>query len=159
MVFRFIDTREHCTMISYGNRFSQVSHDHIRIQERAIAMGLFSKTQVLLSIILLVCGGLTSCAPTRSQPARETLKKCPSASGIGDRQTHLAKKQILDSADAVARERGYFPEAEARRVYDEENTSWRSIPGLEGHDYQVVTYMSQWHALDGDLAQVTQFGR
>ncbi len=70
----------------------------------------------------------------------------------------LSKEQILAITDAVALERGWFPQV--RRTYDEGNALWKRCygywhpPELEGHDYQVVMYVHADALLDGDLEVV-----
>jgi len=70
-------------------------------------------------------------------------------------KAQLSKEQILAITDAVALERGWFPQV--RRTYDEGNAFWKRHfsylhpPELEGHDYQVVTYAHAEALLDGDL--------
>ncbi len=70
----------------------------------------------------------------------------------------LSKEQILAITDAVALERGWFPQV--RRTYDEGNALWKRCYGywhpreLEGHDYQVVMYAHADAVVDGGLEVV-----
>jgi hypothetical protein len=81
------------------------------------------------------------------------------AEGQADKEmTPLSKEQILAIADAVADERGWWPQE--RRTYDEGNVIWRRclkgrpVRELEGRDYQVVWYGRGRAILGGDLAVV-----
>lgn len=81
------------------------------------------------------------------------ISSCSAGKGV----TPLSKEEILRISHAVARERGYFPEAPGLWSYDEGNPEWlksyggRTPPWLEGHDYQVVEYRRPYGVLDGGL--------
>ncbi len=107
---------------------------------------------------MLVCLVVASCQPGNTQTTREGLSKNGSELPAEAVKTPLSKEQILAITDAVALERGWFPQV--RRTYDTGNAIWkRCYRGwrpreLEGHDYQVVMYAHADAVVDGGLEVV-----
>ncbi len=130
-------------------------------------MGLFMKTHIRL--LVLVCVGVTSCGPTHTQTGSERSKTRDWERQMDMERGMLSREQIIEAANAVAREYGWDPE-EAVITWDEGNTRWRHVfsmvhmPELEGHDYQAVIYAPRrlgpsaelWVAVDRNTGEVVR---
>jgi hypothetical protein len=112
----------------------------------------------LLGLAVLVCLATASCESKHIQTSPQGLKQTDSEGQVDKEMTPLSKEQIPAIADAVADERGWWPQE--RRTYDEGNVIWRrclngrTLRGLEGRNYQVVWYGRVHAILGGDLAVV-----
>jgi len=110
---------------------------------------------VMVSLVAGMCFAVTSCEPGDRQATREGLNKSALEQSADATKAQFSKEQILAITDAVALERGWFPQV--RRTYDEGNALWKRCyrgwhpPELEGHDYQVVMYVHAEAILGGGL--------
>jgi hypothetical protein len=117
-------------------------------------MRLALTTSLIMGIYLTA----TSCQPTGAQATRQSLSKDGSEQPAGAGKAQLSKEQILAIKDAVALERGWFPQV--RRTYDTGNALWKRCyrgwrpAEIEGHDYQMVMCAHAEAILDGGLEVV-----
>jgi len=127
--------------------------------------------------LLGVCAYLAatfSCSPMRVQTAPECSLKSDSGGQSAMGKTPLSREQIIEIANAAARDYGWDP-GSCTVVFDEGNSAWKSklsdiqsalasiplperetvglppMPWLEGHDYQVVQYVRRAFGTGADL--------
>ncbi len=114
----------------------------------------------LLGLAVLVCLATISCEPKHIQTTPQGLKQTGPEGQANKETTPLSKEQIIAIADAVAGERGWWPDE--RLDYDRGHREWKEYiqkefgqgrrTGLEGHDYQAVRYVHRRSVFDGDLS-------